>query len=119
MANINRLKAWVRYDGKGRLVGGGPILQESKPKNGDWVEIDSLICCGPNPSTTTTGNKLKAFVRYANGKVVAGSLVMQAKKPTVGKWEEIPMYKCCVPGNILLQENGDALLQEDSSEILL
>jgi len=95
MANLFKLKAWVRYDGKGRLVGGGPIVQAHKPKNGDWVEIDSLICCGPNPSSTTTGNKLKAFVRYANGKVVAGSLVMQAKKPAVGKWEEIPMYKCC------------------------
>jgi hypothetical protein len=64
-------------------------------------------------------NKLKAFVRYANGKVVAGSLVTQAKKPAVGKWEEIPMYKCCVPEDILLQENGDDLLQEDSSRILL
>jgi hypothetical protein len=54
MANIFRLKAWVRYDGKGRLVGGGPILQESKPKNGDWVEINYEDCCVPTTTTTTT-----------------------------------------------------------------
>jgi hypothetical protein len=55
MANIFRLKAWVRYDGKGRLVGGGPILQESKPKNGDWVEIPFYeYCCQTIPTTTTT-----------------------------------------------------------------
>jgi hypothetical protein len=53
MANINRLKAWVRYDGKGRLVGGGPILQESKPKNGDWVEIPYDLCCQTTSTTTT------------------------------------------------------------------
>ena len=45
MANLSRLKAWVRYDGEGRLVGGGPILQKNKPKNGDWVEIDANDCC--------------------------------------------------------------------------
>jgi hypothetical protein len=54
MANIFRLKAWVRYDGKGRLVGGGPILQESKPKNGDWVEIPYEDCCVPTTTTSTT-----------------------------------------------------------------
>jgi hypothetical protein len=55
MANIFRLKAWVRYDGKGRLVGGGPILQESKPKNGDWVEIPFYeYCCQTGPTTTTS-----------------------------------------------------------------
>jgi len=55
MANIFRLKAWVRYDGKGRLVGGGPILQESKPKNGDWVEIPFYeYCCQTGPTTTST-----------------------------------------------------------------
>lgn len=55
MANINRLKAWVRYDGKGRLVGGGPITQESKPKNGDWEEIPYYsYCCQEGPTTTTT-----------------------------------------------------------------
>jgi hypothetical protein len=49
MANINNLKAWVRYDGKGRLVGGGPIVQAHKPKNGDWVEIPFYsYCCNNN-----------------------------------------------------------------------
>jgi hypothetical protein len=54
MANLFRLKAWVRYDGKGRLVGGGPILQESKPKNGDWVEIPFYEYCCQHTTTTTS-----------------------------------------------------------------
>lgn len=55
MANLFKLKAWVRYDGKGRLVGGGPIVQADKPKNGDWVEIPFYeYCCQGTTSTTTT-----------------------------------------------------------------
>lgn len=56
MANGNnkRLKAWVRYDGTGRVIPGGPILQANKPKVGNWKEIDAYECCNPSGSTTTT-----------------------------------------------------------------
>lgn len=43
--NNNKLKAYVRYDGSGRVLPGGPILQRSKPKVGDWQEIDANECC--------------------------------------------------------------------------
>ena len=55
MANSNnRLKAYVRYDGTGRVIAGSLILQRSKPKVGNWVEIDANECCNPTTTTTTT-----------------------------------------------------------------
>lgn len=50
------LKAYVRYDGNGRVVAGSMVFRKKKPKNGRWYEISSNLCCnaGPNPGTTTT-----------------------------------------------------------------
>lgn len=53
MANQNKLKAYVRYDGTGRVIAGGPILQRFKPKVGNWVEIDASECCNTTTTTTT------------------------------------------------------------------
>jgi len=50
MANSNnRLKAYVRYDGTGRVIAGSLILQRSKPKVGNWVEINANECCNVPP----------------------------------------------------------------------
>jgi len=55
MANSNnRLKAYVRYDGTGRVISGSLILQRNKPKVGNWQEIDAYECCNYVPTTTTT-----------------------------------------------------------------
>jgi len=55
MANSNnRLKAYVRYDGTGRVIAGSLILQRSKPKVGNWQEIDANECCNYVPDSTTT-----------------------------------------------------------------
>ena len=54
MANQNKLKAYVRYDGTGRVIAGGPILQRFKPAVGNWVEIDAKECCNYVPTTTTS-----------------------------------------------------------------
>jgi hypothetical protein len=55
MANSNnRLKAYVRYDGTGRVIAGSLILQRFKPQVGNWVEIDANECCNYVPTTTTT-----------------------------------------------------------------
>ena len=50
------LKAYVRFDGTGRIVPSSLILQRFKPKDGNWQEINATECCGyvPSPSTTTT-----------------------------------------------------------------
>lgn len=49
-----KLKAFVRFDGTGRVIPGSLILQRSKPKVGDWHEIPATECCGYVPTTTTT-----------------------------------------------------------------
>jgi hypothetical protein len=50
----NKLKAYVRYDGTGRVIAGSLILQRFKPKVGNWQEIDANECCNPTTTTTTT-----------------------------------------------------------------
>jgi hypothetical protein len=54
MATNNKLKAYVRFDGTGRVIAGSLILQRFKPKVGNWVEIDANECCNPTTTTTTT-----------------------------------------------------------------
>ena len=65
MANSNnRLKAYVRYDGTGRVIAGSLILQRSKPKVGNWQEIDANECCNYVPTTTTTTTTAAPYTRY-------------------------------------------------------
>ena len=54
MANQRNLKAFVRYDGSGRVVAGSLVLRKKKPKVGRWEEILTYECCNPTTSTTTT-----------------------------------------------------------------
>lgn len=53
---LKDLKAFVRYDGSGRVVSGSLVFRKKKPKNGRWGEITKNLCCNPgsNPSSTTT-----------------------------------------------------------------
>lgn len=53
MATIDKrpLKAFVRFDGTGRIVPSSLILRRKKPKVGKWIEIPAYECCEP---TTTT-----------------------------------------------------------------
>ena len=44
-SNKRDLKAYVRYDGSGRVVAGSLILRRSKPKVGKWTEIQGYKCC--------------------------------------------------------------------------
>lgn len=56
MANGNnkRLKAFVRFDGSGRVVPSSLILQQKMPKVGNWQEVSAYECCNYVPTTTTT-----------------------------------------------------------------
>jgi hypothetical protein len=56
MATNNRpLKAYVRFDGSGRIVAGSLILRKNKPKVGKWKEIQAYECCFlPTTSTSST-----------------------------------------------------------------
>jgi len=56
MATIDKrpLKAYVRFDGTGRIVPSSLILRRKKPKVGKWMEIPAYECCNPTTTTTTT-----------------------------------------------------------------
>lgn len=52
--NNNKLKAFVRFDGSGRIVPSSLIVQAFKPKVGNYKEIDAKECCNYTTTTTTT-----------------------------------------------------------------
>jgi len=56
MGSIDKrpLKAFVRFDGSGRVVAGSLVLRRKKPKVGNWKEITAYECCNPTTTTTTT-----------------------------------------------------------------
>lgn len=54
MGSNQNLKAYVRYDGSGRVVAGSLIFRRKKPKVGRWHEIAISECCEYIPGTTTT-----------------------------------------------------------------
>jgi hypothetical protein len=40
-----RLNAYARYDGSGRVVAGSLVLRRSKPKVGNWQPVQGYLCC--------------------------------------------------------------------------
>ena len=52
--NKRDLKAFVRFDGSGRIVPGSLILRRKKPKVGKRQEILTYECCNSTTTTTTT-----------------------------------------------------------------
>jgi hypothetical protein len=52
--NTRPLKAYVRFDGSGRIVAGSLVLRKNKPKVGKWKEISAYECCNPTTTTSTT-----------------------------------------------------------------
>jgi hypothetical protein len=45
--NRKDLKAYVRYDGSGRVVPSSLVLRRKMPKVGNWKEIEAYQCCNP------------------------------------------------------------------------
>jgi hypothetical protein len=96
MSTTNRnLKAYVRYDGSGRVVAGSLVLRKNKPKVGRWKEIQAYECCNYIPSSTTTtttqgGVTPTAFVKGywlntedACSTTLYGSLVFYSSSPVL------------------------------------
>jgi hypothetical protein len=48
-SNRRTLKAYVRYDGSGRVIPGSLILNRFKPKVGNWKETQAYLCCNEAP----------------------------------------------------------------------
>ena len=49
MSNKRINKAYVRYDGTGRVIPGSLILNRFKPAVGNWSEIAAYECCNTPP----------------------------------------------------------------------
>jgi hypothetical protein len=82
--NKRDLKAFVRYDGSGRVVAGSLILRKQKPKVGKWTEIQGYECCTDRTLTTTVATAITDFkVRmYCGGSI--GSELLSATGWTAG-----------------------------------
>jgi hypothetical protein len=61
MAIQRDLKAFVRYDGSGRVVAGSLILRKQKPKVGKWQQIQGYECCNGATLTTTVATTITNF----------------------------------------------------------
>lgn len=48
MSNKRINKAYVRYDGTGRVIPGSLILNRFKPAVGNWKETPAYLCCNPS-----------------------------------------------------------------------
>lgn len=76
MGNINArpLHAYVRYDGKWRIVAGSLILRRKMPKVGRWIEINAYQCCNTNRTTLAPGT-CTTFGDASNFAVLGSSTV--------------------------------------------
>ena len=61
MAIQRNLKAFVRFDGSGRVVAGSLILRKQKPKVGNWQQIQGYECCNGATLTTTVATTITNF----------------------------------------------------------
>ena len=61
-SNRRDLKAYVRFDGSGRVVPGSLILRRNKPKVGTWTEITGYQCCNCPEVFVSVDTELFPFV---------------------------------------------------------
>ena len=71
MGSNNRdLKAYVRYDGSGRVVAGSLVLRRTKPKVGNWQQVQGYECNSGGTSyqvIATASGALSSVITYRSG----------------------------------------------------
>ena len=72
MGSINKrdLKAYVRYDGSGRVVPGSLILRRNKPKVGNWQQVQGYECNSGGTSyqiVATAEGAVSTVITYRSG----------------------------------------------------
>jgi hypothetical protein len=114
MSNKRELKAFVRFDGSGRIVAGSLILRKNKPKVGKWQEIVAYECC--NTPTTTIYPEYTIGQRALGGTI---AYILQEGDPgynpdvqhgfvaTVGDLTETAPWGCA--GTVIIGADGDAI----------
>jgi hypothetical protein len=93
MANSRKdLKAYVRFDGSGRVVPSSLILRRSMPKVGNWKQISAYECCDPDfPTTTTTTAIPVSDFRLKTNIVATGNMIGELKEYT-WEWNDLAKY---------------------------
>lgn len=74
MSTNRNLKAYVRYDGSGRVVAGSLVLRKNKPKVGNFQEVQGYQCCNDVTLTYTPADAAIIdidFNLYCNGTLVS------------------------------------------------
>jgi hypothetical protein len=65
-SNKRDLKAYVRYDGSGRVVAGSLILRRNKPKVGNWQEVQGYECCNVDQTPVLVNTEAGFPLTYAS-----------------------------------------------------
>lgn len=102
MSNKRLLKAYVRYDGQGRVIPGGPLLSRVKPKVGNWVEIQAYECCNPPAPSTCVSYTVTCI---ATGVISYTDCYNEVISPVnLNGGEEIVI--CAIPGTVEILSGG-------------
>jgi hypothetical protein len=115
MTNKRDLKAFVRYDGSGRVVAGSLILRKQKPKVGKWKEIQEYQCCNAPILTAVPGDALPST--NVSGAIGCGndpalSVAFYASSAAVGVWTTVEEVvsglnaQCSYLGTFSVAPNG-------------
>jgi hypothetical protein len=70
MGSNQNLKAYVRYDGSGRVVPGSLILRRNKPKVGNWQQVQGYECNSGGTSyrvVATASGAVSSVITYRSG----------------------------------------------------
>lgn len=98
-SNKKDLKAFVRYDGTGRLISGSLILQRSKPKVGNWKQIGAYECCDPSCLPPVYGED---FIIPGIINAEGGVIIEISTNPFTGVILQVAALDCASePGRIL------------------
>jgi hypothetical protein len=122
--NKRDLKAYVRFDGTGRIVPGSLILRRKKPKVGKWQEILAHECC--NTIIPPVVGCSTFFINQVTNPASPGTLYASAGAaidvncntflPMVDYWENPnnPNASISLQNNVLQKydENGDLLWEK-------
>ena len=82
ITNARPLKAYVRFDGTGRIVPSSLILRRKMPKVGKWVEIPAYECCNYVPTSTTTTTTSTSTSTTTTTTTVAPTTTTTTTQPT-------------------------------------
>jgi len=121
MTNKRDLKAFVRYDGSGRVVAGSLILRRQKPKVGKWTEVQGYQCCNAPILTATPSDTLPStnvegiiFCDVSSAFVAFGAVGIFT---TIEQVVSALNMQCSFIGNFSLATNGTDINVNPSFEI--